>query len=47
MYFSDARFPVQQAGFNSTFFADGLSCYREYAKELNREAVWEDLEERG
>ena len=44
VYFNDARKPVEEEGLRSTFFADDLSCYRDYAKELRNEAVKEDLE---
>ena len=45
VYFNDARRPVEEAGFCSTFFADDLSCYKDYAKELRTPAVKTNLEE--
>ena len=44
MYFSDSRTVVQQAGFDDTYFADDLTCYKAFAGESHDEAVKEDLE---
>ena len=44
VYFNDARQPVEKEGLCSTFFADDLSCFRDYAQELPNEAVRDELE---
>merc|ERR1739847_43213 len=42
-FFADARFPVQQAGFKDTFFADDLSCYKAYPSSTSNESVYSEL----
>ena len=44
VYFSDSRQAVQQAGFDDTYFADDLCCYKDFAGKSNNVAVKEDLE---
>ena len=44
VYFSDSRQAVQQAGFDDTYFADDLCCYKDFAGKSNNVVVKKDLE---
>ena len=44
-FFEDARAPVNRAGFEDTFFADDLNCYKTYSRNCQNEVVTEELEE--
>ena len=44
VFFADSRTAVQQAGFDDTYFADDLCCYRHFTGTSRNEAVKEDLE---
>ena len=44
-FFEDARTPVNRAGFEDTFFADDLNCYKTYSRSCQNEVVTEELEE--
>ena len=44
VYFSDARFAVQQCGLLDTFFADDLNCFQAFSANATAEEVYEPLQ---
>ena len=45
VYFADAQVPVQQAGFDDTFFADDLCSYREFFEKCDNKVVKEEIDQ--
>ena len=43
LFFADARFPVNEAGFVDVFFADDLNCYQAYFGDASNHEVLSDL----
>ena len=44
-FFEDSRQAVNSCGYEDTYFADDLNCYRSYSRTCNNEVVKEELEE--
>lgn len=44
-YFADARFPIKDAGFEASVFADDLEAFRSFPRGANRQCIHTELKE--